>query len=57
MDEEKRLLFVATTRAKEYLFILASGFYINNKGARFENGISRFFNEIKQNFADCDDFK
>ena len=57
MEEEKRLLFVATTRAKEYLFILASGFYINNKGIRFNQGISRFFNEIKQNFADCDDFK
>ncbi len=57
IDEEKRLLFVATTRAKEYLFILASGFYINNKGTRFEQGISRFFNDIKQYFADCDDFK
>lgn len=57
IDEEKRLLFVATTRAKEYLFILASGFYINNKGTRFEHGISRFFTEIKQNFSDCDNFK
>ena len=55
LNEEKRLLFVATTRAKEYLFILASGFY-TSYGKQFNKGISRFFNDIKSMFLDCDNF-
>lgn len=55
LDEERRLLFVATTRAKDYLFILYSGFYISNS-RKWEKGPSRFFNEIKTLFSDCDNF-
>ena len=55
LEEERRLLFVATTRAKDYLFILYSGFYISN-GRKWDNGPSRYFNEIKSMFTDADNF-
>lgn len=55
LAEERRLLFVATTRAKDYLFILYSGFYIS-KGRRWDKGPSRYFNEIKSMFTDADNF-
>lgn len=55
LDEERRLLFVATTRAKDYLFILYSGFYISNE-QKWNKGPSRFFNEIKSMFMDADNF-
>lgn len=55
LDEERRLLFVATTRAKDYLFILYSGFYVY-KGQRWNKGPSRYFNEIKSMFTDADNF-
>lgn len=55
IKEEKRLLFVATTRAKDYLFILASGFYYSNNH-KYNKGVSRFFKEIKPMFLECDEF-
>jgi DNA helicase-2/ATP-dependent DNA helicase PcrA len=55
LDEERRLLFVATTRAKDYLFVLYSGFYVSNNKS-WAKGPSRFFNEIKSMFIDADNF-
>ena len=55
LEEERRLLFVATTRAKDYLCISYSGFYISN-GRKCHNGSSRYFNEIKSMFTDADNF-
>ena len=55
LEEERRLLFVATTRAKDYLFVLYSGFYVYYDNIK-NCGPSRFFNEIKSMFIDADNF-
>lgn len=56
LNEERRLLFVALSRAKEYLFVLYSGYYIDIYNRVHKDGVSRFYVENQQLFDDCDDF-
>lgn len=49
--EARRLLYVGMTRARDIVYLLYSGWYMNTRGRVFRQGPSRFIIELKEKFA------